>query len=268
MSIRALFLDLDGTSLNDNNALSPALTEILTTLKKKGIEIIFSTGRSFAGSKLFADAIGGTNYIINYNGARVFDFKNNRVLSETTLPKPVLEKVFTFADKFRHSPIFYHNNIIYTKDGSAHHYTCPGERFEVLTPHHDWVNETLTKALFIVPEEEIHERRLIATDYFEDASVYTSAQTYLEIMPKGINKSVGAQHVLERLNLAPENCVAFGDQLNDFELLKFVKHPFVMANATDILLEHFPDRVVPKNIEDGVAKTLDEIFELGYFKQR
>ncbi|TWS19339.1 sugar-phosphatase, partial [Tsukamurella sputi] len=42
MSFKAIFLDLDGTSLNDNNALSPALQEILTILKSKGIQIIFS----------------------------------------------------------------------------------------------------------------------------------------------------------------------------------------------------------------------------------
>src|SRR5699024_2925306 len=87
MTFKALFLDLDGTSLNDNNSLSPALQEILITLKQKGIQIIFSTGRSFAGARPFAKAIGGTEFMINYNGARVFDFKNEKILHQATLPK-------------------------------------------------------------------------------------------------------------------------------------------------------------------------------------
>ena len=78
MTFKALFLDLDGTSLNDNNSLSPALQEILTTLKAKGIHIIFSTGRSFAGSLPFAKAIGGTEYIINYNGAKLLTLSPKR----------------------------------------------------------------------------------------------------------------------------------------------------------------------------------------------
>ena len=265
MTVKALFLDLDGTSLNDNNALSPALQEILTSLKAKGIHIIFSTGRSFAGALPFSKAIGGTDYMINYNGARVFDFNNERVLHEATLPKPVLKQVFDFSHEYAYSPIFYHNNIIYTKDGIAHHYTCSGERFEVLHPHHDWVNETLTKALFVLPEEELSTHLDIAYNFFDGASVSTSSSTYLEIMPKGVNKSVGAQHVLEALNLEPNDCVAFGDQLNDFELLSLVTHPFIMGNATPQLKAHFPDRIIETNLNDGVAKKLDQIFELQYF---
>ena len=266
MTFKALFLDLDGTSLNDNNSLSPALQELLTTLKAKGIHIIFSTGRSFAGSLPFAKAIGGTEYIINYNGARVFDFKNERVLHEATLPKPVLKQVFDFSHAYEYPPIFYHNNVIYTKDGIPHHYTCPGERFEILHPHHDWVNETLTKALFVLPEEELTKHLDIAYDFFGDASVSTSSSTYLEIMPKGINKSIGAKHVLEALSLDPRHCVAFGDQLNDSELLAMIEHPFIMGNATPALIEQFPDRVIETNLNDGVAKKLDQLFELRYFK--
>ena len=265
MTLKALFLDLDGTSLNNNNALSPALQEILITLKRKGIHIIFSTGRSFAGALPFAKAIGGTEFMINYNGARVFDFHRERVLHEATLPKPILERVFDFSGKIAYPPIFYHNNIIYTKDGIPHHYTCPGERFEILDPHHDWVNETLTKALFVLPETELITHLDVAYDYFEGASVSTSSPTYLEIMPKGINKSVGAKHVLEALNIDPKHCVAFGDQLNDFELLSLVAHPFVMGNATERLKNHFPDRIIGTNLEDSVAKTLDTLFELKYF---
>lgn len=265
MTVKALFLDLDGTSLNDNNSLSPALQNILVTLKEKGIHIIFSTGRSFAGALPFAKAIGGTEFMINYNGARVFDFNREKVLHEAVLPKPILKQVFEFSNEYAYPPIFYHNNVIYTEDGIPHHYTCPGERFEVLHPHHDWVNETLTKALFVLPEEELTTHLDIAYDYFPGASVSTSSSTYLEIMPKGINKSVGALHVLEALKLDPKNCVAFGDQLNDFELLSLVENPFIMGNATPQLKAHFPDRIIDTNLNDGVAKKLDQIFDLNYF---
>lgn len=265
MTFKALFLDLDGTSLNNDNALSPALQEILSTLKSKGIHIIFSTGRSFAGALPFSKAIGGTEYMINYNGARVFDLKNDQVIHQATLPKKTMKQVFEFSNEYQHPPIFYHNNIIYTKDGIPHHYTCPGERFEVLDPHHDWENETVTKALFVMPETDIPKHLNIAYDFFDEASVSTSASTYLEIMPKGINKSVGAQHVLEALNIDPKHCVAFGDQLNDFELLSLVGNPYIMGNATHQLKAHFPDRIIDKNIHDGVAKKLDKLFELKYF---
>lgn len=265
MTFKALFLDLDGTSLNDHNRLSPALQAILTKLREDGLQVIFSTGRSFAGALPFANAIGGIDYMINYNGARVFDFRKDRVLYEALLPRPVLEQVFEFSKIHQYPPIFYHNNVIYTADGSAHHHTCPGERFAILDPDYNWLDEDITKALFVVPSEQLTTYLDFAHQHFQSASISTSSATYLEVMPQGVNKSVGVQHVLEQLNIDPKHCIAFGDQRNDLEMLSLVGHPYVMGNAIDPLKVQFPDRVVQTNLEDGVARTLDHLFKLNYF---
>lgn len=47
----------------------------------------------------------------------------------------------------------------------------------------------------------------------------------LEIMAGGVNKGVALSSLLERLGLTPADCLAFGDNLNDTEMLDLAGRP-------------------------------------------
>lgn len=58
-----------------------------------------------------------------------------------------------------------------------------------------------------------------------------------------------------------EEVIAFGDGLNDYEMLSAVGTPFVMSNGSPRLLSALPHvQRAPRNTEDGVAQRLEEIF--------
>ena len=66
---------------------------------------------------------------------------------------------------------------------------------------------------------------------------------------------------MKQLGIPLEEVIAFGDGLNDYEMLSVVGCPFVMENGSPRLLAALPDaKRAPKNSEDGVAKRLEEIF--------
>ena len=52
--------------------------------------------------------------------------------------------------------------------------------------------------------------------------------------------------------------MAFGDNLNDLEMLEYAGYPVVMGNAHPGLLD-LGYRIAPTNDEDGVAHILAEI---------
>ena len=39
---------------------------------------------------------------------------------------------------------------------------------------------------------------------------------------------------MDLFGITPEECVAFGDQYNDVEMLEFVAHGIAMGNGTDV----------------------------------
>lgn len=266
MPYKAIFLDLDGTALCDNHQLCPDLLPIIAQLKERDVEVVFSTGRSFASSKQYADAVGGTRYIINYNGAYVFDFHNEQILTQSVLPQKVVEQTQIFAQRFALDPIYFHNDTLYSYDEGLPNDIYEGEQFVQLTAETNWSKKTFTKTLFIAPKEEIFHLRQRAIEFFPNATIVTSADNYLEIMPLNVDKSLGVKAVLQALNLTPADAIAFGNQLNDLAMLKAVDQGFIVENAPPLLKEKIPStHHLGDNNRAAVARKLDQIFQLNYF---
>src|SRR5699024_11645227 len=55
----------------------------------------------------------------------------------------------------------------------------------------------------------------------------------VDVLPKGSSKAVGIEKLLEALTLEKSNAYAFGDGLNDREVLSFISNSVAMGNAVD-----------------------------------
>ena len=53
----------------------------------------------------------------------------------------------------------------------------------------------------------------------------------VEGVPKGFSKATGIQVICEKLGLPHENTYAFGDSVNDLDMLKYVAHGIAMGNG-------------------------------------
>ena len=76
-------------------------------------------------------------------------------------------------------------------------------------------------------------------------------------MPKGGSKAEGIKKLIEKLGFKMENVYAFGDGLNDIEMLQTVGTGVAMGNALDIVKEYAD--VVTTNVEDdGIVNGLKD----------
>jgi hypothetical protein len=83
----------------------------------------------------------------------------------------------------------------------------------------------------------------------------------LEVMAAGVSKGAALGPVLDRLGLSAEEVIAFGDGMNDLELLGQVGKGVLMGNADPRLkaaLGHL--EVIGNNADESVAGYLDRIF--------
>lgn len=90
------------------------------------------------------------------------------------------------------------------------------------------------------------------------ADVVSSGEGYFDVVCTGVNKATGLQRLLDRWNILPEECVAFGDSDNDLAMLKLVGRAYAMENAPDHVKE-VAERVAPPCTEDGVLQVLEEL---------
>lgn len=84
--------------------------------------------------------------------------------------------------------------------------------------------------------------------------------TYAELVPKGCSKSSGIKKILTALNLPREQSVAFGDSMNDYDMLQYVGIGVAMGNA-DERVKAIADRVTLPYDQGGIAKVLREYLE-------
>ena len=94
--------------------------------------------------------------------------------------------------------------------------------------------------------------------YYQDLILDLSSDIWVDIIPLGINKGVAIQKLQKKLNIKPEECVAFGDYLNDYEMMQSVYYSYAMENAIPEL-KKVARYIAPPNYKNGVVKTIRQL---------
>lgn len=90
--------------------------------------------------------------------------------------------------------------------------------------------------------------------------VAVSGSYWVDVMNFGINKGIAIQQVQKLLHISPRECAAFGDYLNDLEMMSSVYYSYAMANAHPKIKEIANFRA-PSNTEHGVMVTIQEFID-------
>ena len=67
--------------------------------------------------------------------------------------------------------------------------------------------------------------------FSSEIKVVTSGNIWIDFIAPGTNKGAALEKLINRLDIKPEECMAFGDQYNDVEMLQFVGTSYAMSNA-------------------------------------
>lgn len=89
----------------------------------------------------------------------------------------------------------------------------------------------------------------------------SSGHGSIDLIIPGCHKAAGLKMLVKRWEIAPEQCIAFGDGGNDLEMLEYCGSGYAMENAPDNVKEA-ADFVCPSNNDDGVLVTLDQLFPI------
>lgn len=99
------------------------------------------------------------------------------------------------------------------------------------------------------------------TTFCAPQQVVVSGHHWVDVMGVGVHKGLAVRDLQQALGITAAQTMAFGDYLNDLEMLQAVEHSYAMANAHPAVLRA-ARHVAPANTEDGVLATLREVFDL------
>lgn len=265
MMYKVVVSDLDGTLLNSAHQISDQTRETLHTLVQKGVKFVMATGRHYVDVRHIRNTLGLDIYLITSNGAMVHDKQDTLIYNQTIATDVARELANLARDPSLHVNVYYGEQWLVEEEmpwllefhhESGFHYTLA----DFATHPLDRVNK-----VFYTGEHEkllVIEQQLQAR-YGQSLNITFSLPDCLEVMHGEVNKGRAVKAVLEQNGLSLEQAIAFGDGMNDFEMLSMVGHGVVMGNAHDRLMAALPNnqRTVTAD-EDGVARYLANCFAL------
>ncbi|EGA63645.1 Cof-type HAD-IIB family hydrolase [Vibrio brasiliensis] len=257
--------DLDGTLLAPNHQLSDFSKQTLKALHEKGFTFIFATGRHHVDVAGIREIAGIPAYMITSNGARVHD-QNDELMYSKNVPEElvqaVIDEIRQDQDIFIH--MYQNEDWLLDRDDEmlAKFHSESGfsyKRFEA----HAAPCDGIAKIFFTHPSQDhdhlvTFEHKL--RDKFGDKlNIAFSTPWCLEVMAAEVSKGHALEAVAKSLNLTLENCIAFGDGMNDAEMLEMAGKGLVMETAHHKVKEALPNNeVIGSNADDAVAHYLQD----------
>ncbi|WP_392432003.1 HMP-PP phosphatase [Yersinia sp. HM-2024] len=256
---RLAAFDMDGTLLMRDHRMGGATLNALHQLVENGMILTFATGRHYLDMKGILSYSGINGYLITGNGTRVCDMDGVH-LDGMDLPAELVEFVLRTPWKTNASI------HIFRDDGWFTDYNDPAllaahktSSFQFQLTALDALPKTGNhKVCFVAPHQELIELKIQLEQQIGDKADFCfSAADCLEMLPSGCNKGAALERLSHHLDLTLADCMAFGDAMNDKEMLSRVGRGLVMGNALPQLKQELPQlQVIGCCEEQGVAHYL------------
>lgn len=99
LDIRLLAVDIDETVVNSKHRMTNETKEALEAVIEKGILVVPVTGRCLEGLPTKLRGMDDISYIITSNGAKVYDWKNQKVLYRKLISNEVACEVLKICQE-------------------------------------------------------------------------------------------------------------------------------------------------------------------------
>lgn len=270
------FFDIDGTIIGKSRQITQANLEALHTLRSNGHLAFLCTGR--APSSIFSNIIHiGWDGIIASAGSFVF-VDRKQIYENAIDPNLLLQIIYLFTK----------HKIMFTLETKFTLYQSPGIK-EFFDAHFKNDKNPNLEAVRAKEDREMNECRKPLAEYdgvvpvakvcfiAKDKEAFTSLIPYFEehfnivyfnhedepfmngeLIQKSCTKGDGIKRVVEHLGARMEDTIAFGDSMNDHEMLLEASESYVSELSSDYL-KSISDGTFEEPDQDGIAKILKQL---------
>lgn len=260
--IKLIATDIDGTLLHSDQTLPEDLSNIINNLHDHNILFSVASGRPYLTLKHDFESLNPNILYIADNGSHVV-YKgeeiavhpiDNSIINELILQTREIASAYS---------------VVCTTNGAFVESAEP----EFLTELEKYyVKYTVVDDLTKLKERVIKYTVCDLTgaeqhsypkflSYKDTLQLSVAGFVWIDFMQKGINKGTAIKEIQELYQITPEESMAFGDYLNDLEMMQSVYYSYAMANAHEDLKKASRFEA-DSNDEDGVIKKIREICNL------
>ncbi|MFD1485648.1 HAD family hydrolase [Lacticaseibacillus baoqingensis] len=264
-AIKLIASDLDHTLLTDAGELPPNFYALIQRVHAAGIHFVAASGRALYTLQPMFAQVQEQMSLIAENGAFVIH-DGQEVATQYLAPADVIDLVHYTQAKGSGFPILCAKDRAYIDATAADQESFLSQFFM----QYEFVDDLTTldvpiaKYTVFFPNKETY--TAFDPDYQRPLGdrfhVTIGGDYFLDIMHQAVNKGAAIKTLGAKLGVAPAEMVAFGDNLNDTEMLQVVGHSYIVAAATPKLTPYATARI-GSNADYAVAKMITNILDNG-----
>lgn len=259
--------DLDGTLLTDDKRILDKDLEAITRFRAGGGIFTAATGRGYAMARRIVEDVLHLEYpSVLFNGAGVYDFKQNRFLWQCEIGEIARDYIrrlnALFPEKLGFEVL--HERTVYVpfiNQTEQEHLelerVTPDRRPLDDIPDGGWLKFVIAAE----PDDLDEVQKTVEQGGFEETQWVRSAPHYFECLPKGVDKSRGFAELIRLLGAEERFSVAAGDYMNDTAMIQKADLGCAVASAQESV-KSAADLIVCDNNSGAVAEIINYIEKL------
>ncbi|WP_261133824.1 Cof-type HAD-IIB family hydrolase [Bacillus sp. Marseille-Q3570] len=259
MTNKIVFFDIDGTLLDHQKKIPAGTMLAIKELQERNVPIAIATGRApFMFHYLLEEL--GINGFVSFNGQYV-SYENQSVY-ENPLEETFLHELVIRSKEHDHPMVFLNTETGRTTHNAHPHVQKSMDDLKLVHPQHDpefYRGRKIFQALLYC---ETGEKEKLYRNTYNDFNFIRWHQYSMDVLPKTGSKAIGIEKMIAHLGYHQEDVVAFGDGLNDLEMLEFAGTGIAMGNSKEPA-KRVADFVTKEVDDDGIRHGLKKIGLIG-----
>lgn len=267
MNKKAIFLDVDGTLVAGHLKMSDKVKEAIIQARKNGHKVFICTGRNKAGIK---DELAALQFDGIVSSAGSYVEIDNQIVFCEFFESELVNKISKLFDQ---DDVYYNyecTEITFMKEemielfiqtmnvepGTLEYQKIKKEHYAKynvsnIEKYHD---QSVHKICFIATSQDKLTKTI--NELKDDVNVIIQSKNNTgiilgELISKVNNKATGIQKAINYLKIEQKDTIAFGDSMNDYEMIDYVACGIVMENGSEEL-KRIATHVCKSVYEDGI----------------
>ena len=269
--IKLAAFDLDGTLLTSDGELTDSTVLSLNKLRQAGVRPVISTGRLYAGARIFSEKLGLDAPQIVMNGALIRDERKIRFQKVLDNSYCLKAARFCAAEKIYFHMYIDEYLIASSREFGAAYYEnvnlglLEKDRIRIIYPGDmvRYIRESRGSNFKIMIMSDNPSKLELAAAKLksDDVTITSSWHNNIEIFSKEASKGRALRFLCDYYSIDLSDTIAFGDNINDLDMIETSGFSVAMGNAVPEL-KKAADYITAGHDEDGIALAVSHLFSL------
>lgn len=260
--IKLIATDMDGTLLDSEGHLPKELPQILDALEARGVLFCAASGRPYGSLLREFESVADKIVFICENGALIMR-GGKRVFLDAIDPEYLPEIVAASRTMEGIYPVVCRAGTAIVEESAPEDFIRVTRQFcsdMLVVPdlmEHTHYDDVCKVAFYDEGDAQQHELPLLQQAMPQELTVTLSGYSWVDVMKPGVHKGRALTVLMAQLGITRDEAMAFGDYLNDKEMLQSVTHSYAMENAHP-QLKAVAANIAPSNDNHGVIAVIRE----------